>query len=183
MAEGHIDAKFTSAEVEGVVSATDAVILFSHGSLLCGSGQALLGHADRLRSQGIAPIVAVGYLNYSEPFFLDTVTQCIAKGATRIVVTPYFLASGYFVKVELTKAIAQAREAFPTMEFVVGEAIGFDERLADALILSAEAALPAENWHDDLERANAHCRDNPECPLYSTPNCPHRRASVQEAVS
>ncbi len=162
--------------------ALDAVILFSHGSLLCGSGQALEAHADRLRAEALAPIVEIGYLNYSAPLFLDTVERCVTRGATRIVITPYFLASGYFVKVEMGKAIAQAKVAFPDIAFVAGEAIGFDERLADALILSAEAAFPADQWGNDLQRATDHCRDNSECPLYSTPNCPHRKAPLPEPV-
>ncbi|HLK56589.1 MAG TPA: CbiX/SirB N-terminal domain-containing protein, partial [Chthonomonadaceae bacterium] len=86
----------------------DAVILFSHGSVLCGSGVALDAHADRLRARGIAPIVTVGYLNYSEPPFLQAVAQCVAQGATRIIVAPYFLVPGYFVKVDLPKSVAAA---------------------------------------------------------------------------
>jgi sirohydrochlorin cobaltochelatase len=106
----------------------DAIILFSHGSLLCGSGQALSMHADRLRARGLAPIVEIGYLNYCEPLFAETVERCVAAGATRIVVTPYFLVPGYFVKVDLPRCVETARQAFPQVTFVVAEPIGFDER-------------------------------------------------------
>jgi len=58
--------------------------------VLCGAGEALNAHAERLQAAGIAPLVAVGYLNYSEPLFADTVTQCAAAGATRILVAPIF---------------------------------------------------------------------------------------------
>jgi sirohydrochlorin ferrochelatase len=150
----------------------DAIVLFSHGSLLCGAGEALRAHAERLRAQGLTPMVTVGYLNFSEPPFLDAVAECVAAGATRIFVTPYFLAPGYFVKVDLPKAVAEAQARFPELEFVVAEAIGFDERLADALIESANRAVGPEGWREDLKRASEFCRPSSKCPLFGTLNCP-----------
>ena len=70
-------------------------------------------HADRLRARGLAPIVEIGYLNYCEPLFAETVSRCVAAGATRIVVTPYFLVPGYFVKVDLPRCVETAQAAFP----------------------------------------------------------------------
>ena len=156
----------------------DATVLFSHGSLLCGAGEALRAHAERLRTQDLTPLVAVGYLNYSDPPFLDAVAECVAAGATRILVTPYFLVPGYFVKVDLPKAVAEARERFPSVEFVVAQAIGFDERLADALIESANAAVGPEGWREDLKRAALFCRPSPTCPLFGTVNCPKQSVPI-----
>lgn len=129
-------------------------------------------HAARLRERGIAPIIEIGYLNYSEPPFAETVARCVAAGATRIVVTPYFLVPGYFVKVDLPKCVDAARQAVPHITFIVAEPIGFDERLADALLASAQCADGSEHWRGDLETAAHHCRPDPRCPLYGTPNCP-----------
>lgn len=150
----------------------NAIILFSHGSLLCGSDQALKEHALRLKNQGEAPIVRVGFLNYSEPRFGQSVAECVAEGAKRILVAPYFLVPGYFIRVDLPRVIAEAKAQFPAVEFVVAEPLGYDERLADALIASAQAAVTSEHWRDDLRNAADFCRANPECPLYHTPACP-----------
>ena len=152
----------------------DAVILFSHGSLLCGAGEALRKHADRLRDRKLAPIVEVGYLNYSEPLFIETVAKCVAAGADRIVVTPYFLVPGYFVKVDLPKAVKAAQEAFPELPFVIAEALGFDEGLADALIESAFSAQDSRFWRRELATAAKFCRPSPTCPLYETTSCPKK---------
>src|SRR5260221_13291232 len=143
----------------------DAVILFSHGSVLCGAGKALSGHVERLQAAGIAPLVAVGYLNYSEPLFAETVEACAIAGATRILVAPYFLVPGYFVKVDLPKAVEAAQAQYPDLEFVVAPPLGFDELLADALLESAQHAREPAFWRDDLRRASNRCRANPECPL------------------
>lgn len=150
----------------------NAVILFSHGSLLCGAEQALQAHAERLRRQGLASMVRIGFLNYTEPLFLQTVAECVAQGVTRILVVPYFLVPGYFVRVDLPRLLDEARTRFPKVTFTVTEAIGYDERLADALIASAQVARPLEQRQDAWEQVAAFCRRNPECPLFATPQCP-----------
>ena len=150
----------------------DALILFSHGSLLCGAGEALDAHAGRLRRRGDYKIVEVGYMNYSVPTFPEAVARCHEAGATRIVVLPFFLVPGYFVSKSLPEHVDAVRPHYPDLEFVIADAIGYDERLADALIESAKHPLGPDAWRDDLTAAARGCRANPECPLYATPNCP-----------
>ncbi len=150
----------------------DALILFAHGSLLCGAGEALDAHAARLRARGNWPLVRVGYMNYSEPTFAEAVAECRAAGATRIVVLPFFLVPGYFVRKTLPEHVAQAQTDHPDLTFTVAEAIGFDARLADAVINAANEPLGPGEWRDDLTAAARHCRARPDCPLYATPNCP-----------
>ena len=104
----------------------DALILFSHGSVLCGAGEALDAHAERLRGTGDWPIVQVGYMNYSEPTFAEAVAACTAQGATRIVVLPFFLIPGYFVTKTLPEQLRGVQADYPDLEFVVADAIGYD---------------------------------------------------------
>jgi len=149
-----------------------ALILFSHGSVLCGAGLALEEHADRLRQSGQFAQVEIGYMNYSIPTFADAVARCYGAGYRNILVLPFFLVPGYFVTNSLPQHLAGARESFPDIEFTVATAIGFDESLADALIDAALDPLPASAWRDDLAAASKSCRANPACPLYGTPDCP-----------
>jgi sirohydrochlorin cobaltochelatase len=149
----------------------DALILFSHGSVLCGAGEALEAHAERLRARGGYGHVGFGYLNYSEPPFAEAVERAIAVGATRIVVAPYLLVPGFFVR-KCREMVEAARVAHPGVAFSFADALGFDARLGDALLESALAARGPEHWRDPLKRAADHCRPNPECPLYGTPACP-----------
>ena len=150
----------------------NALILFSHGSLLCGAGEALDAHAERLRKQGTWDLVTVGYLNYSEPTFAEAVADCAARGARRILVLPFFLVPGYFVTQSLPEQLKAVQAAHPEIAFTVAAAIGFDLGLADALIASAESPLGPGEWRDDLAAAARGCRARPDCPLYATPNCP-----------
>jgi sirohydrochlorin cobaltochelatase len=150
----------------------DAVILFSHGSLLCGAGEALDEHAERIRQTGRWPVVTVGYMNYSEPSFLDAVKLCLDQGADSIIVVRFFLVSGFFVKKTLPERIAEAQAAYPELSFTIAPALGFDVRLADAILESAANPLGKDDWRGDLASAARGCRANPECPLYGTPKCP-----------
>lgn len=157
---------------KGIAKLMDALILFSHGSLLCGAGEALDAHAARLSSRGNWAVVEVGYMNYSEPTFAQAVARCDAAGATRVIVTPFFLAPGYFVTNSLPTHVAQAQANFPNIEFLVADAVGYDDILADAVIDSARDAAGPEQWRDDLTAAARGCRARHDCPLYGTPNCP-----------
>ncbi len=149
-----------------------ALILFSHGSLLCGAGEALDAHAERLRQSGDWDRVEVGYMNYSEPTFADAVARCQAEGSAEIVVLPFFLVPGYFVTKSLPEHLAASQAAFPEITFTVAKALGYDPGLADALIASAQAPLGSGEWRDDLTAAARGCRARSDCPLYATPNCP-----------
>ncbi|GAC1365408.1 MAG: CbiX/SirB N-terminal domain-containing protein [Herpetosiphon sp.] len=160
----------------------EAILLFSHGSVLCGAGQHLFELADRMRDRGDAPIVEVGFLNYSEPDFDVAVDHCIAQGATRIVIAPYFLVAGKFVRVDLPRRIAEARARHPNVEFVVADAMRFHPRLVDAVLAAAERTQSPEAWRETQDQAEAFCRDVPQCPRYGTLACPAQRARQEIAV-
>ncbi|MES2464496.1 MAG: CbiX/SirB N-terminal domain-containing protein [Armatimonadota bacterium] len=149
-----------------------ALILFSHGSLLCGSGEALEAHAARLRARGEFDLISIGYLNYSEPRFSEAVAAAVAEGVSEIVVVPYFLVPGFFITKSLPEAVDLAQARFPKVTFAVAPPLGDDERLVNALLDSAQNARGREQWRDPLKRAALACRPDPACPLYGTPACP-----------
>jgi sirohydrochlorin cobaltochelatase len=149
-----------------------ALILFSHGSLLCGSGEALEAHAARLRTRGEFDLVSIGYLNYSEPRFPEAVTEAVAADISEIVVVPYFLVPGYFVTKSLPEEVGRMKAQFPDVSFTVTPPLGDDQNLVDALLEAANHAHSREHWRDPLTRAARACRPDPDCPLYGTPACP-----------
>ncbi|MBA3948173.1 MAG: CbiX/SirB N-terminal domain-containing protein [Herpetosiphonaceae bacterium] len=160
----------------------DAIILFSHGSVLCGAGQNLFELAMRMRERGDAPIIEVGFLNYSEPDFDTAVARCIAQGADHITIAPYFLVAGKFVTVDLPKRIEAARHHHPSVQFVVAEAMRFHPRLADALLSVAAHSREPGSWRDTDAQAAQFCRDIPQCPRYGTDACPATRARHEVAA-
>jgi sirohydrochlorin ferrochelatase len=157
---------------------TTALILFSHGSLLCGAGETLKQHAARMRERGQYVAVEMGYLNYSEPPFEMAVERCIKAGAARIIIVPYFLVPGKFVQVDLPPRVATARQAYPKTEFILARAIGYSETMAEAILQVATSARPPERWRDDLHSAFQFCESREDCPLFGTELCPNTSAKV-----
>lgn len=160
----------------------NAILLFSHGSVLCGAGENLKALAARLQAQsdparGDAEIVEVGYLNYSEPFFESAFEKCVQRGATQITVAPYFLVEGKFVKVDLPPHIEAMKARFPEVRVLVAEAMRFHPTLAQALLNCAERAISPSQWRDHLKTAPQFCRASEECPLFGTPRCPTTSAA------
>ena len=160
-----------------------AILVFSHGSVLCGAERNLVEIVDRLRQRRAAPIVELGFLNYNEPLFLDAVNRCVARGATQIVIAPWFLIAGKFIVSDLPKLLEAARSAHPSIEFVVGDVIGFHPALADAILASAAAAKPTSDWKAVIHQTAEWCRDNPKCPLHATEYCrAHQRIPAHHEV-
>lgn len=150
----------------------DAIILFSHGSVLCGAGETLFALAKRMEARGDAPIIEVGFLNYSDPTFAQAFEKCVERGATRILIAPYFLIAGYFVKVSLPPEIEPMRAKYPAIAVVVADAMKTHSLLADGILHCAGRAFEPNKWRDLWDNAPQFCRPHPRCPLYDTPKCP-----------
>lgn len=148
-----------------------ALVLFSHGSTLCGAGRALYGHAERLRSTGEWAAVEVGFLNFSKPVFGDVVDDLVGRGYRTIVVVPYFLVAGKFVREDLAEEIARAGTRHPEVDFRVARAVGYDPALAEILWELARRASPPVRWRADLLAAAESCEGRADCPLYGRPPC------------
>jgi len=150
----------------------EALVLFSHGSLLCGAGRTLERHAQRLRKEGHYAHVRVGYLNYSSPLFAEVVDELQQQGIRSIIVVPYFLVSGHFVSRELHGAVAEAAARFPRLEIRLAEPMLDAPELADAILQSASVARPLTEATSVSTIPPGECQRHPRCPLYGTAACP-----------
>lgn len=119
-----------------------AVILVGHGSLQPGSGAAMLRLATRLREQALAPLTGAGFLNYSQPLFPAALRRLVDRGATEIVVVPYFLVPGKFVRVDLARLVQTAQRQYPTLSLHLAEPFGDHPALADLILRRAAAIMP-----------------------------------------
>lgn len=158
-----------------------AVILLSHGSVLCGAEQNLLEIAERLR-RATGDTIEAAFLNYTAPHFIDAVDRCVDAGAAGITVLPYFLIAGKFVTHDLPRLIADAVAKYPQLEFQVAEPIRYHQSLADAVLDCARHAKPPAEWRHADEQTTRFCRNDQRCPLHGTPDCPQSAASDVQAA-
>jgi sirohydrochlorin ferrochelatase len=117
-----------------------AVLLIGHGSLRAGAGEAMLRLAESAQASGVAPIVTAGFLNYSRPTFAEALARCADSGAGEVIVQPYFLVPGKFVREDLAQHVEAGRAAHPGLAIRLAQPLGEHPALARLLLKRAQEA-------------------------------------------
>ncbi|MEO7910674.1 MAG: CbiX/SirB N-terminal domain-containing protein [Roseiflexaceae bacterium] len=125
-----------------------AVMLVGHGSLRSGAGAAMIRLAERAQAAKVAAIVSAGFLNYSRPTFDETLARCVESGASEVIIQPYFLVPGKFVREDLARLVEAGRQAQPGLSILIAQPFGDHPALARLLLKRAlEADYLAANPH------------------------------------
>lgn len=117
-----------------------ALLLIAHGSRHAEANNDLDHVADGLRRRGHAIVVA-SFLELAEPDIAAGGRECVAAGARRVVLVPYFLSPGVHVRRDLTAARAALAAEFPAVDFRLAEPLGRHPLLIDVVALRAREAL------------------------------------------
>jgi sirohydrochlorin ferrochelatase len=124
-----------------------ALLLIAHGSRRVEANADLDFIADTLRRRGEYPIVQTCYLELAEPDIASGVARCLAQGAERIVMLPYFLSAGVHVRDDLQQ-IRQELQKHYGIPIVLAEPLGRHPLLAEIALQrarEAESSLPDSN--------------------------------------
>jgi sirohydrochlorin ferrochelatase len=156
------------------------LVLFAHGSLLCDGARTLQAHADQLARTGRFECVEIGFLNYNEPPIEEAVRRCVFAGVHRVVVVPWFLVPGKFVREDLPPRLEAARCQHPEVQLDVAPPLGPDEGLGQLIADSADMAVGEREWDQLPANRSRRCEQNPNCPYYNSDWC---RMSAQEQVT
>jgi sirohydrochlorin ferrochelatase len=122
-----------SATVPTTASDHTAVLLVAHGSREASANGDLCDLAARLAAAGEYPIVEPCFLELAEPNIATGGERCVARGATRVLIVPYFLSAGVHLRRDLTAARDEMARRFPKVEFRLGSPLG-PHPLLDALV-------------------------------------------------
>ena len=124
-----------------------AVLLLGHGSAVAEANEALWAIAAKLKEQSGYEIVKVAFLERCQPGPQDGIDACVALGAERIVLCPYFLFTGSHVLKNLPDEMKTATERYPGLEMVLGEALGVHPKLAEIIQERVEETLQRVGWN------------------------------------
>lgn len=102
----------------------DALLLIAHGSRQEEANADLDHLAAELRRDGRFVAVIASFLELAEPTIDDGAARCIAEGAERVVLLPYFLSAGIHVRRDLMAARDRLAERFPHVGFRLAEPLG-----------------------------------------------------------
>ncbi len=117
----------------GESSEQTAVLLIAHGSRHQPANDDLHDMAARISAQGEHSIVEACFLELAEPDIGTGGHRCVARGATRVLMVPYFLSAGVHLLRDLTKAREELSRRYPGIEFRLGPPLG-PHPLLDALV-------------------------------------------------
>lgn len=124
---------------------TTAILLIAHGSRHAAANDDLHALAARLAAGADYPIVEPCFLELAEPDIAGGADRCVARGATRVLMIPYFLSAGIHLRRDLTAARDALDGRHPGVAFVLGPPLGPDPRL-DQLVMERirqTAAMPS----------------------------------------
>jgi len=122
-----------------------AVLLVDHGSRRGEANAVLEELAARLRARLPDRIVAFAHMDLAEPTIAQGIAACIEKGATEIVVHPFFLTPGSHSSQDVPRLAHAALTAHPQVALRITPTLGMHEKLVDVVlerVLESEAGRP-----------------------------------------
>ena len=116
-----------------------ALLLIAHGSRQPEANADLHHVVEQLQQRGHA-VVEASFLELADPNIEEGGARCVARGAGRVVLLPYFLSAGVHVRRDLTAARDRLAERFPGVEFRLAEPLGRHPLLLDVVLDRAREA-------------------------------------------
>ncbi|MGZ4032653.1 MAG: sirohydrochlorin chelatase [Tumebacillaceae bacterium] len=113
---------------------TTGILLVAHGSPVPAANRDLLELVPRVRERSGYAIVEPAFLEGAVPSISDGIDSCVSKGATTVVVIPYFLLLGQHVATDIPALIGQAAERHPQVQFRLGRHLADHDGLAEIVL-------------------------------------------------
>jgi sirohydrochlorin ferrochelatase len=123
-----------------------AVLLIAHGSRRSEANDDLVKLANLISAHGEYELVEVSYLEITSPTIHQGGQLCVERGATQVLMMPYFLSAGVHVVNDLKTSRDQLAREFPSVEFILCPHLGLHPLMAD-IVLSRlqEASIRPKN--------------------------------------
>lgn len=120
-----------------------ALILIDHGSVRAAANEMLERVADRVRARGEYDIVRAAHMELADPTLEETFAACVAEGAGRVVVHPYFLSPGRHSQSDIPRMTREAAAKHPGVQCYMTDPLGVDERIVDLVLARSGQAVEA----------------------------------------
>ena len=121
------------------------VIIVDHGSVRDQSNQLLEQIVAQFRTQCGYGIVEPAHMELAEPSISTAFTQCVAQGAGRIVVIPYFLGPGKHWDSDIPRLTAAAAAQHNGTRFQIAQPIGTHALMQDIIAARLAECLDADD--------------------------------------
>jgi sirohydrochlorin ferrochelatase len=119
-----------------------------HGSRVAEANDALYRVAEMVGQQGGFAIVEVAFREQHPPNIQAGIDACVARGAQRILLYPYFLYAGAHVLEDLPDEMAVAARRHPGLEMVLSTPLGVHPKLAEIVCERIDETLRDAGWQE-----------------------------------
>ena len=117
------------------------LIVFAHGSTVEEANEGVRVLTAEVARRGGYAVVESAFLDCAEPTLSQAVDALAQRGATRILVVPFFLTLGIHLKRDLPGIVERLRSIHPGMTIEVTAPLEGHPGLVDMVIGRAEEAL------------------------------------------
>jgi sirohydrochlorin ferrochelatase len=117
------------------------LVVFAHGSSVAAANESVQRVTARLAAEGGYELVETAYLEMAQPDLGEAVARLVARGATRIIVIPYFLTLGIHLRRDLPRIVEGLTGIHTGVRIDVTEPLDGHPSLVGILLARAEAAL------------------------------------------
>src|SRR5262245_38353479 len=122
----------------------DALLLIAHGSRQEEANADLHHVAAALSGRGAFATVLASFLELVEPNIDEAGARCVAAGAERVILLPYFLSAGIHVRRDLTAARDRLATRFPQVDFRLAEPLGRHPLLIEIVLERLREAMGSQ---------------------------------------
>lgn len=148
------------------------IIIVDHGSRREESNRLLerVAAAFGERFAGQYEIVEPAHMELAEPSIATAYARCVERGATRVVVCPYFLGPGKHWTGDIPNLTAAAAAKFPATRYHVAQTLGLDDLMLE--LLSKRVGHCVQNGFlcdvcKGTPRSGEPCEANADCGMAS----------------
>jgi len=114
-----------------------ALVLMAHGSRNAQANEDLLELAEKIRGLRRYSMVVPSFLELAEPNIKVACQGCVAKGAKRVVMLPYFLSAGIHMRRDLTGIRDDLARVYADVQFLLAEPLGRHPLLMEVVLQRA----------------------------------------------
>jgi len=122
------------------MSQSTGYVVFAHGSRLEAANDSVRMIASELAKAGNLELVGIAFLDCTPPTLETAVGQLVRRGATEIVVVPYFLTMGRHAAEDLPRISAEASRIHKEVVIHIAAAMDGHPALAEVLLQRAREA-------------------------------------------
>jgi sirohydrochlorin ferrochelatase len=117
-----------------------ALLLMAHGSSNDDANSDLRALVSDLRRRDNDFMVEASFLELARPTIEEAAHRCVAQGAERVIMIPYFLSAGVHVRRDLTEIRNRLAECFTQIDFRLAAPLGRHPLLLEVLLQRAREA-------------------------------------------